>query len=237
MAKRRLTSRIVGQFASENVFSVSWKDCSSAALKDDAKWTKKDANGFDCNFVAENPKMRCSWKNSKNQAAYKACKKTCCGFEPRAGETPANPACTGKCNVKKGKNPTVRQCRRKSFQKACSHCKKCDDAGGGRRKLADEIPGTSRRDEHSHRLASRAAPVLLVFLGLFLPTALALVLANRRNKRLANKFRASLLERANRLVKSSPHDEAFGIVLDDPAVPLDKIEAVVAALESRKLVL
>ena len=237
MAKRRLTSRIVGQFASENVFSVSWKDCSSAALKDDAKWTKKDAKWIDCSSVSENPKVRCSWKNSKNQAAYKACKKTCCGFEPRAGETPANPPCTGRCNVKKGKNPSVGQCRRKSFQKACSHCKKCDDAGGGRRKLADQIPGTSRRDEHSHRLASRAAPVLLVFLGLFLPTALALVLANRRNKRLANKFRASLLERANRLVKSSPHDEAFGIVLDDPAVPLDKIEAVVAALESRKLVL
>ena len=230
MAKRRLTSRIVGQFSSDNEFSVSWKDCSSAALKDDAKW-------LDCNSVAENPKMRCSWKNSKNKAAYTACKKTCCGFEPRAAETPANPTCTGRCNVKKGKNPTKGQCKRAAFQKACSHCKKCDDAGVVRRKLADEIPGTSRRDEHSHRLASRAAPVLVVFLGLFLPTALALFLSNRRNKRLANKFRASLLERANRLVKSSPHDEVVGIVLDDPAVSLDKIQEIVAALESRKLVL
>ena len=138
--------------------------------------------------------------------------------------------------MKKGKKPTAGQCKKKSFKNACSHCGKCDDAGV-RRKLADEIPGTSRRGEQSHRLASRAAPVLVVFLGLFLPTALALFLSNRRNKRLANKFRASLLERANRLVKSSPHDEVVGIVLDDPAVSLDKIQEIVAALESRKLVL
>merc|ERR1719174_401740 len=165
-----------GQFTSANYFSVSWKDCSSAALKDDAKWTKKDAKWIDCSSVSENPKMRCSWKNSKNKAAYTACKKTCCGFEPRAAETPANPTCTGRCNVKKGKNPTKGQCKRAAFQKACSHCKKCDDAGVVRRKLADETLGTSRRGEQSHRLASRAAPVLVVFLGLFLPTALALFL-------------------------------------------------------------
>ena len=240
MSKRRLNSRIVGQWTSNDVFSVSWKDCSSAALQDDATWTRKDAKWLDCNSVSENPKVRCSWKNSKNQAAYKACKKTCCGFEPRAGETPANPTCTGRCNVKKGKNPSVGQCRRKSFQKACSHCKKCDDAGGGRRKLADEIPGTSRRDEHSHRLATGAAPVLVVFLGLFLPTALALFLSNRRNKRLAGELRAGLLERANRLVENSPHDKAYAVVLldkIDPTLPLDEMKEIVAALESRKLVL
>ena len=149
--------------------------------------------------------------------------------------------------MKKGKKPTAGQCKKKSFKNACSHCGKCDDAGV-RRKLADEIPGTSRRNEHSHRLVTGAAPVLVVFLGLFLPTALALVLANRRNKRLAEVLRTKIARRLNLILENVGPSEAKAearnlatmlragldtISLED----LHALQDAAYALESRKLVL
>ena len=117
--------------------------------------------------------------------------------------------------------------------KACKvACCGYPDQVGSTRRLLGGAPDALK--------ASTRAPVtanLLVLVGLFFPTLFALVLANRRNKRLADILRGNLLERATRLMKNLPHDEVLAVVLDNPALPLDEVQAAIAALESRALVL